>query len=341
MKEIRKDIFTGQWVVFNTDLKERMVNFWLKREFNVPKLATCSFCEGKENETPPETLAYRRSGTIPNGPGWWIRTFKNKDSALIPDEELDRRPVGIYDMVTGYGVQEIIVETPEHRTQLEELPFNQVRDVLWSFKERISSLKANKGFKYVLVFKNFGLGTFGSMEHSHSQILATPIMPRKIKDELIQAKLYYSDKERCIFCDVIKQEIRQKERVIYETEHFVVIAPYASNSPYEMFIFPRVHSALYEDITPTLANDLTDTLIITLKKLSKVLSAPPYTLVIHTAPNFVPRPGYWGTVQYDYHWHIEISPRLFRLSGLEWGTGFFFNPIMPEEASIELKNISV
>ncbi len=341
MKEIRKDIFTGQWVFFNTGLKERVVKFWVNRQFNLPKNTSCSFCEGKEQETPPEVLAYRRSGTSPNQPGWWIRSFKNKDSALTLDEELDRRPVGIYDMVTGYGVQEIIVETPEHVTQLEELPFNQVRDVLWSFKERIAALKQNKGFKYVLVFKNFGLGTYGSMEHSHSQILATPIMPRKIKEELIQAKMYYSDKERCIYCDIIKQEIRQKERVLYETEHFVVMAPYASNSPYEMFIFPRSHSAIFEDITPTLVNDLTDTLIITLKKLAKLLSVPPYTLVIHTAPNFLPRPGYWSTVQYDYHWHIEISPRLFRLSGLEWGTGFFFNPILPEEAVSELKNINI
>jgi len=341
VKEIRKDIFTGQWVVFNTELKERIVYFWKERNYHLPKLSSCSFCEGREDETPPESLAYRKSGSQPNKTGWWVRCFKNKDAVLSTDEELDRRPVGIYDIVTGYGSHEIIVETNEHKTQLEELTFNQIRDVLWSFKEKISELKKDRGYKYVLVFKNFGLGTYGSMEHSHSQILATPIMPRKIKDELGQARLYYADKERCIFCDVIKQELRQKERVVYETQHFIILTPYASNSPYEMFIFPKIHNHLYEDITPTLANDLTETLALAMKKLAKLLSAPPYTLAIHTAPNLLPRPGYWSTIQYDYHWHIEISPRLFRLSGLEWGTGFFFNPILPEEAAEELKNTAV
>lgn len=341
MKEIRKDIFTGQWGVFNPELKDRIVNFWAKREYHIPKLSSCSFCEGKEQETPPETISYRKSGSSPNNPGWWVRGFKNKDAVLSAEVELDRRPVGIYDIVTGYGVHEIIVETQEHKTQIEELSFNQIRDVLWSFKERITDLKRDRGYKYVIVFKNFGLGTYGSMEHTHSQILATPIMPRKIKDELIQAKTYYADKERCIFCDVIKQELRQGERVVYETQHFVVITPFASNSPYELFILPKMHSHLYEDISPTLANDLSETLAVALKKLSKLLSAPPYTLAIHTAPNLLPRPGYWGTVQYDYHWHIEISPRLFRMSGLEWGTGFFFNPILPEEAAAELKNVSL
>ncbi len=338
MKEIRKEVFTGHWVVFNSALKEKVFEFWKERHYEKAKLTECSFCEGHEGETPAENLAYRKVNSQKDGPGWWIRAFENKAAVLQPDEELDKRPSGIYDVITGFGIHEIIVETPEHKTQLEELPFNQVRDVLWAYKERISELKKDKRFKYITVFKNFGLGTYGSMEHSHSQILATPITPRKIKEELIQAKNYYNDKERCLFCDVIKHELKLKERVVLETPLFVAITPFASLSPYEIFILPKQHHSVYEDISPTMANDLTETVIMVLKKLAVLLSVPPYTMAIHTAPNLIPRPGYWSTINYDYHWHIEISPRLFRMSGLEWGTGFFFNPVLPEVAAEELKN---
>lgn len=341
MKEIRKDPFTGHWVVFNSALRDKIFEFWKDRHYEIPKLEKCSFCEGNESETPPETVSYRHSGTEQNKPGWWIRVFENKGAVLQPDEDLDRHPIGMYDVTTGFGIHEIIVETPKHQTQLEELPFGQVRDVLWCFKERISNLKKDIRLKYVTIFKNFGLGTFGSMEHSHSQLLATPITPRKIKDELTQSKDYYNDKERCLFCDIIKQETRMKERLIFETEHMVAISPFAALSPYEIFILPKKHNHLYEEISPTEMNDLTDILIVALKKLAKLLSVPPYTLTIHTSPNLTNRPGYWSTIMYDFHWHIEISPRLYRMSGLEWGTGFFFNPIFPEVATEELKNTQI
>jgi UDPglucose--hexose-1-phosphate uridylyltransferase len=338
VKEIRKEAFTGQWVVFNSSLRDRIATFWKDRNYGIPKQTECGFCQGHEEETPTENLAYRRVDTIKNGPGWWVRAFENKGAVLQPDEELERRPMGIYDVTSGFGIHEIIVETENHITQLEELSFNQVRDVLWCFKDRIAELKKDQRFKYITVFKNFGLGTFGSMEHSHSQLLATPITPRKVKSELRQAKLYYADKERCLFCDVIRQENKLKERVVFETPHMIVLAPFASLSPYEMFIIPKQHLAAYEEMTPTVANDLTETLILALKKLAKLLSVPPYTIVIHTVPNLIPRPGYWSTVSYDFHWHIEISPRLYRMSGLEWGTGFYFNPIFPEVAAEELRN---
>lgn len=341
MKEIRKEPFTGHWVVFNSNLREKIFEFWKDRHYEASKLTECSFCSGHEQETPPENLVYRKVDSLKDAPGWWVRVFENKDAVLQPNEELDRKPSGIYDVITGFGVHEIIVETPEHKTQLEELQFNQVRDIIWAYKERLTELKKDKRFKYITIFKNFGLGTFGSMEHTHSQILATPITPRKVKEELIQSKTYYEDKERCLFCDVIKQELRLKERVVFETPNFVVLTPFASLSPYEMFILPKLHQATYEEMTPTLANDLTETLILSLKKLAKLLSVPPYTLAVHTSPNLVPRPGYWSTIQYDFHWHIEISPRLFRMSGLEWGTGFFFNPIFPEVAAEELRNIQI
>lgn len=341
MKEIRKEAFTGHWVVFNSTLRDKIFEFWKERHFETAKQSECSFCAGHEKETPPENLAYRKVDSEKNGPGWWIRTFENKGAVLQPDEELDRKPSGIYDVISGFGVHEVIVETPEHKTQLEELSFNQVRDVVWAYKERIAELKQDKRFKYVTIFKNFGLGTFGSMEHSHSQILATPITPRKVKEELIQAKSYYEDKERCLFCDVIKHELRLKERIVLETPNFVVLTPFASLSPYEMFILPKQHQAIYEDIVPTVANDLTETIIIVLKKLAALLSVPPYTMAVHTAPNLIPRPGYWSTINYDFHWHFEISPRLFRMSGLEWGTGFFFNPILPEVAAEELRNTKI
>lgn len=341
MKEIRKEPFTGQWVFFNTSLREKIFEFWKDRHYEQTKLSECSFCEGHEGETPSEKLAYRKVNSSKDGPGWWVRVFENKGAVLQQDEELDRRPIGIYDVVTGYGVHEILVETPEHRTQLEELSFNQVRDVLWAYKERIAELKKDRRCKYVTIFKNFGLGTVGSMEHSHSQILATPITPKKVKEELIQAKSYYADKERCLYCDVIKHELKSNERVVLETPLFVALAPFASLSPYEVFILPKEHHATYEDLTPTEANDLTEMLIMVLKKLAKLLSVPPYTMAVHTSPNLVPRPGYWTTLEYDFHWHIEISPRLFRMSGLEWGTGFFFNPILPEVAAEELKNTKI
>lgn len=338
MKEMRKDITTGHWVIFNSQLRERLVEFWKDRNYGQPKLPTCSFCSGSEAETPPETASFRSNGTPPDRPGWWVRSFRNHGSVLDTEEELDRRAMGMYDVTSGFGIHEIIVETPDHVTQLEELPAGQVRDVLWFYRERIAAVKQAAPYKYVIVFKNFGLGTVGSMEHSHAQLFAAPVTPTKVKDELNQARRYYADKERCLYCDVIRLEHRNRERLVFETDRFVVLCPFSSMSPYEMMILPKAHEPFYEEMSPETANDLAAVLVRTQRLLARCLGTPPYTFVIHTGPNVRPRPGYWSSIREDYHWHIEIAPRLFRITGLEWGTGLYFNPIFPETAADELRS---
>ena len=345
MPELRKDPISERWVIIATERGKRPSDFGGGEAVSMekePKI--CPFCEGSEDKTPSEIIAWRKPGTLKNRPGWLVRVIPNKFPALVIEGEVNRRGVGVFDMISGIGAHEVIIESPRHNEHLSEAPPEQIEKVLWAYKERIRDLERDKRFRYVLVFKNYGSSAGASLSHPHSQIIATPITPRYLKMELQSARNYFQQKERCIFCDMITQELSTGERIVAENEYFVALEPFAARFPFETWILPRKHAHGFTYLNDEDALQLANIMRDTLRRLKLTLNDPPYNYVLHTSPNPVVRPGkpdYWGTIQYDFHWHIEIIPRLTQQAGFEWGSGLYINPTPPEEATRYLKEVNV
>src|SRR5437660_7429435 len=226
MAELRKDPIVGRWVIISTDRAKRPTDF--VREGVRIKGGFCPFCPGNESKTPPEIQAYRpnlNGGPPPlrDTPGWTVRVVPNKFPALGIEGNLNRQADGMFDKMNGIGAHEGIIETPDHAATLATMPVKRVEDMLWAFRDRILDLKQDRRFKYILVFKNHGEAAGASLEHPHSQIIALPILPKQVVEELEGAKKYFSNKERCIFCDIIRQEMEMRVRVAAENAVFVTI----------------------------------------------------------------------------------------------------------------------
>ena len=329
MSEVRRDIVTDTWVIIDTENDRIPVP--PPMEAAVP--GDCPFCEGNESRTPNEIYAVRPKGA-PNSPGWQLRVIPNINPILRVEGELQKHGVGVYDMVTGIGANEVIVETREHVTNFFELGEERISLVMRTYRQRIDDLHKDKRIRYILIFKNHGpLAGASTMVHTHSDLIALPATPIRVKQKLSGAQEYYSYKERCLFCDIIQQEIEMGDRLIFQSKHFVVIAPYASRFPFEILIIPKRHAFTYKLIDETEIVDLSQVLKVVCKTMYDILNDPPFNLILCDSPNLLPRANYWTTIKSDYHWHIEITPRLYRTTGFELGTGFYINHIAPERAA--------
>jgi UDPglucose--hexose-1-phosphate uridylyltransferase len=333
LPELRKDPITGRWVIISTDRGKRPNDFLRESVFPKPP-QNCPFCPGNEAKTPPEILAYGRNGTGANTPGWNIRVVPNRFPALGIEGELDREGEGLFDKMNGIGAHEVVIETPQHQTTLAQLPQKAIEDVLWAYRDRMLDLKNDKRFRYVLIFKNHGEAAGASVEHPHSQLIALPIVPRRVREEVDNCWHYYDEKERCIFCDIIRQERDTGERVIGENDHFITLAPYAPRFPFEMWLLPKVHSSAYENNQSSMYSALANMLKDTLMRMDAVLDRPAYNFMIHTSP-------IGEEINDHYHWHIEIIPKLTKVAGFEWGTGFYINPTPPEESARFLREAQI
>ncbi|RME20902.1 MAG: DUF4931 domain-containing protein, partial [Candidatus Zixiibacteriota bacterium] len=231
MPELRKDPVIGRWVIISTERGRRPSALSSVSQRSKPR--RCPFCPGNEDATPPEIMAYRDNDSEPNRPGWRIRVTPNKFPALRIEGELTREPVGIYDQMSGIGAHEVIIETPRHDCDIVDMSVEEVRDILWCYRERIMDLSRDMRLKYVLIFKNHGEAAGASLEHAHSQLIATPIVPKRVSEEINGARNYYKFKERCIFCDIIRQEISDGDRMIADHDAFIAFAPFASRFPFE------------------------------------------------------------------------------------------------------------
>jgi len=333
MPELRKDPVLGRWVIIATERAKRPDQFG-SAPAEGPAEKSCPFCEGKESQTPPEIYAVRPRLSAPNSPGWELRVVPSIAPFLRIEGDLERRGKGLYDMMNGIGAHEVIIETNQHIANMADLPEEQIYKIINCYIDRIKDLEGDKRFKYVLVFKNYGwIAGGGRINHSRSQLIATPVNPKRVKEELAGARAYYDYHERCIFCDLIKQELESKNRLIIENDSFIAICPFAARFPFEVWILPKKHSADFISIENQARSNLARTMKHVLAKLKKGLNDPPYNYVFHTAPFRRAKVGYWKSIDYDYHWHIEIIPRLTRVAGFEWGTGFYICPLPPEDAA--------
>lgn len=342
MPELRRGATNHRWVIVAPERGRRPSDFEQRgTELNEQVPDNCPFCAGNENLTPPEIYRYPAA----DGQGWHVRVVPNKFAALQEYDELGRQSVnGMFDRMNGVGTHEVVIETPDHCHEIPDLPEQQVVYIVKSYIQRLKSLMENPWFRYILLFKNHGKEAGASLLHPHSQIIATPIVPQEVRNSLNIAKDYYECKERCLFCDIMLAELNSGERIVEDSDGFVTWAPYDSRFPFELVIYPKQHSHDFTTMSEDQQLGLARTLIRTTQRLKTLLGDVPYNFVLKTTPNPISRPGkpgYWATLQYDYHWRIAVMPRLTRVAGFEWGTGFYINPMPPEDAANYLREVEL
>ncbi|WAC07651.1 MAG: galactose-1-phosphate uridylyltransferase [Thermodesulfobacteriota bacterium] len=331
MPELRKDPIVGRWVIISTERGKRPTSFKMNEK---PAVAGgfCPLCPENEDKTPPEVYALRRDGSKPNTPGWTLRVVSNKFPALVIEGSLKKQAEGMYDKMNGIGAHEVIIETARHGSSLCQLNPKAFEDVLWTYRERIVDLQKDVRFRYVLIFKNHGVEAGASLAHSHSQLIALPIIPKLVMEEMEGSKNYYRYKDRCVFCDIVHQELDDKIRVVVENDDFLAITPFASRSPFEIWLLPKKHSSSFVNISPAEYSSLARIFKDVLSRLEAALEDPPYNFTLHTSP-------FNELINDYYHWHFEIIPTLSKIAGFEIGSGFYINPTPPEEAATFLKEI--
>ncbi len=332
MPDLRKDPIVGRWVIVAKSRAKRPHNFE-----STPKIhpgAFCPFCEGHEDQTPGEIIAYRPAGSQPNREGWRVRVVPNKFPALEIEGELNKRGEGIYDMMRGVGAHEVIIESPRHLLSTADLSEENLREVFWVYRDRMVDLKKDRRLIYGMIFKNVGAAAGATLEHTHSQLIVTPIVPINVWEEMTGSLEFYNYRGRCVYCDMIQQELATEKRIVLDTPGFVAFCPFASRFPFETWVLPKIHSSHYENIQKNGVEELARVMKRVVANIETALDRPSYNYIIHTGP-------FDSQELAHYHWHIEIIPRLTKTAGFEWGSGFYINPVPPEEAAAFLRDVEV
>ncbi|MBU1087188.1 MAG: galactose-1-phosphate uridylyltransferase [Candidatus Omnitrophica bacterium] len=330
MQQLRRDPILGRWIIVQ-DEKQISPNDYIEQSVGAKQIGKfCPFCVGNEAKSPPDIFVDKTPGAEQS---WNLRVIANKFPALRIEGDLDRQGIGIYDQMNGIGAHEVIIETPDHQKDIADLSTEEAAKIIFAYKQRFLDLKQDSRFQYILIFKNHGQSAGASLEHSHSQLIALPIVPKKIKEALRGAEKYYGFKERCVYCDIIDQELEAQERMICENENFLAFSPFAACTPFEIWILPKKHCSHFYLISEDLLYDFSAILKDVLWRLKKILTDPPFNFIINTAP-----------IQHEqelgfYHWHMQILPKLTRAAGFEWGTGFYINPSPPEQTAKLLREV--
>jgi UDPglucose--hexose-1-phosphate uridylyltransferase len=319
--EIRRDPITQSWVVLG------------EREHIEEASDVCPF-DGGAAEKQPAILTWPVEGP------WQVRVQAHPDPLYRIEGEPGRLAEGMYDKMGALGAHEVVIETPHHDKKMSQFSDEEIERVLWVWGARIADLKKDARLKYVAVFKNQGVLAGDEWSHSHSQITGTIFVPRRIKYELSSASEWYRERERCIFCDVVRQDEKQGKRIVDVQGEYYALCPYSSRVPYEMWLLHRRHNHLFEQPRPgSNRRQLAALLGRVLRRLEKV--APAFHLVVHTAPNTRNKKGelagYWKTLAEDFHWHIEILPILEKRSKSYSIKEVYFNSLLPEQAAEQLR----
>ena len=324
----RQCLITGRWVAIAPGRAARPHDFHPVQTAHGRE--NCPFCAGHEHETPAEVLTRRDPATSPDMPGWRVRVVSNKYPAVDGRLPLEQFGTGPFAGLTGFGVHEVIIESPEHVAATAQISAAQFAEVLWVYRQRLIDLRQDRRLKYGLIFKNLGEPAGASLEHLHSQLVALPMVPDLVEQELAGSLAYHRTHGRCAFCDMISAELAHGERVVMATDDFIGLCPYASRFPWEVWLLPRRHCSRFESLTDADLPRLAATMHELLARLERVLPLPAYNYYLHTTPFDS------SDLEY-YHWHVEVTPRVTNVAGFEWGTGFAVNIVAPEQAAEQLK----
>jgi len=324
MPELRRDPINGRWVIVSNKDPKGPSDFTFEKD-PISQKGPCPFCAGNEHLTPPEVHAYRKKGGS-NAEGWEVRVIPNKYPALSFDGKPQKQGKGVFDMMNGIGAHEVIIETPDHDKDLSDLDQAHLEKIVESLKDRSLQLRGDKRFRYVMIFRNRGKQAGASLVHPHTQLIALPMVPKNVSEELKGALSYYEYKERCIYCDILEHELGRQKRIVSQNDNYAAICPFTSRFAFETWIVPKKHFAAFDYITPDMVCDLAAMLKDVVGRINKTFDNPPYNFIIHTSP-------IEERIREEYHWHLEIIPKLTKVAGFEWGSGFYVNPTSPEEAA--------
>ncbi|RJP66247.1 MAG: galactose-1-phosphate uridylyltransferase [Candidatus Abyssobacteria bacterium SURF_17] len=331
MPEFRQNIVTKEWVIISTERAKRPDQF---AEHRLPRKATpefsqdCPFCPGNEHQTPPPSLQ------LGDGEGWSVRVVPNKYAALRPDHSTKRERAGRFLKADGYGIAEVIIETPLHNLSIATMSEPQVRLVLEAYRHRKNEVAKMRDINFITLFRNHGERAGTSLEHPHSQLIATPIIPPHVRDQIHQAMSSYDSYGTCVFCEMIEEELSQNVRIVMDSRYFVAFAPFASRSPFELRIYPKTHRSFFGNATDDELDDLAHILKTLLLKIHTGLDNPDYNYLIRSAPV-----GDYAAKY--YHWYMVIVPRLTTPAGFEMGSGIYINVSTPEQCAEFLRSVNV
>ena len=335
MPQLRQDLVTGRWVAIATERARRPNSFTRGAAEAVNAGAECPFCPGRESLTPPEVLAYRADSNQPDSPGWEVRVVPNLFPAFGPANGMrERAAVGPYQTMNGVGVHEVIISGPSHYVDLADLPLEHVERVVDAYVDRIRARTADDSAQYLMIINNHGREAGASLAHPHSQLFGIPLIPPQAEEEFRGIARYRGEHASCVYCDIIAFEQTARERIIFENEHFLVYAPFASRVPFEAAIVPLRHSERFEELAPLERTSFAEALKVLTGRLTHGLNDPPYNFYIHSAPA-------QGAADLDYHWHVELLPKLTIAAGFELGSGMMINVATPESAAEFLRQVDL
>jgi UDPglucose--hexose-1-phosphate uridylyltransferase len=348
MSELRTDPITGRDVIIAETRSQRPGAFDTMDD--PPEGGTCPFCAGNESLTPGEVAALRRDGTRADEPGWQVRVVPNKYPATVTpggaatgerdtvagedddDADNDRATGELFQTVPASGAHEVIIESPRHIRCVTELSASEQADVFRMYASRLADHRASGLYRYGLLFKNVGSAAGASMPHTHSQLIALAAVPAGVAEELAGSLEFHTSTGRCVYCRMIELERSRCARVVAESKSLVAVCPFASRFPYETWLLPREHASEYESVSSCQAGEVASLMARMLRGLERLLDRPAYNYFIHSAP--------FDTHTLDhYHWHIELIPRLTKIAGFECGSGVYINPVAPETAARQLREV--
>jgi UDPglucose--hexose-1-phosphate uridylyltransferase len=378
MSELRRDPITGRYVIVAPERLLSRAAFERPHPVAATDGDMCPFCEGQEHVAGREILSWRPPGSAHDGPGWLLRVVANREPALKIESHLGEASPTLFQWFGGLGAHEVIIESPKHGATLGSMSVEEVERVLWAWRERIRDLRRDFRFESFLIVKNVGAAAGATFDHPHSQLLALPVVPQHLEDELAGARGHFERTGTCVYCDIAGQERAAHTRVIAADDRAIAFTPFASRVPFESWIVPREHCGPLEQVTDVSLRAVAERLQDVARRLDRVLTSPPFTLLLHTAPveDSVPKafqpphpvlpfpdtpedapasgesepgpdsastsPDVRGHSVHGYfHWHLELIPRLLPVPGLAWDGGIHINPVSPEEAAQSLRDAKV
>ncbi len=328
---IRRDPVSHRWVTFAPEKAPVLIRS--SSEHEAAPDTMCPFCPGNEEATPREILRFSNFPHL--NARWSLRVFPARNPLLRIEADPRPRGKGVYDTMQRLGAHEVIVETARHGGRFDEMGAEEVRDILLAWRDRAADLQGDRRFKYLLIGKNRGHEAGGTVNHHYSEIIAFPFVPAFVEWRFGHAADYYAFRRRCVFCDIVAQEMEEKERIVEENDEFLAFCPYASRFPFEVWILPKRHLLHFSDTPHETILPLARIYRSVMGLLGRALGDPAYNVVVYNGPSsyddFSKNPLLF------FHWHLEIIPRIFGMNAVSLGGGGYVNPTLPEEAAAFLR----